>query len=179
MTSYPPLLVQQHTLIVTSTNKGWTCHRSTVNIVLPILEISFHCWAAPPALTELFSQSQTWHSKESCLCHQWQYLTTQKAVHDVTPILQFRFMWPIVCRKQCFWLRKSACICTGTESTAAVPRYVLLAQFIWQKQRGCDGGCGDRSIAFYMSFLNCWVLCTKTWSLSHFPAVKPGWQLTK
>lgn len=130
--------------VITSPNKGWTYHKSTINIVHPILEISSHCWATPPAFAELFSQSQTWHSKGSCLCHQWQYLTTQIVVPDVTPALQSCFMWPIVCRKQRFWLRKSACICAATESTAAVPRYVLLARFVLQKWRGSDGGCGDR-----------------------------------
>lgn len=129
-------------LVIISPNKGWTYHKYTVNIVLPILEISFQCWAAPPAFAELFSQSQTWRSKGSCLCHQWQYLTTQKVMPDVTPTLQSHFMCPIVCRKRRFWLRKSACICAAPESTAAVPRYIHLAKmerlwwWVWWQVRG-------------------------------------------
>ena len=140
-------------LVIISPNKCWTYHKSTINVVLPTLEISFRCWAAPPVFAELLSQSQTWRSNGSCLCHQWQYLTTQKVVPDVTPTLQSHFTWPIVCRKQRFWLRKSACIRAATESTAAMPRYVLLAAFVLQKWRGSGDGCGDRSVAFYMSFL--------------------------
>ena len=100
---------------------------------------------------------------------------------DVTPTLLSRFTWPIVCRKRRFWLRKSACISAATESTAAVPRYVLLAEFILQKWRGADGGCGDRSVVFYRSFfLSCCVLQRQKHDPSLlFPAVKHGWQLTK
>lgn len=88
-------------------------------------------------------------------------------------------MWPTVYRRQCFWLRKRVCICTATESPPAGPRDMLLAQFILQKWRDSDGGCGDRSMISYVRFfLSCWILqrqkCDPT---SLFHAVKPGWQL--
>lgn len=71
---------------------------------------------------------------------------------DVTPNFAVSFYVAHCVQETTLWLRKSACVCAAAESTAAVPRYGLLAQFVLQKWRGSDGECGDGSVVFYMSF---------------------------
>lgn len=167
-------------LVIASPNKGWTYHKSTINIVLPILEISFCCWAAPPGFAELFSRSQARRSTGSRLCHQWQYLTIRKVMPDVTPTLQ-----PISCVPLCAGNNASV---SGSLHASALPLKALLRA---QIRASCSVRlakmerhwwwvwwqfCG----ILYELFLSCCVLQRQKHDPSPlFPAAKQGWQLTK
>lgn len=117
-------------LVITSPNKDWSCHKSTINVLLPILKISFLCWTAPPMFAELSSQSQTRHSEGSCLCHQWQYLTLQRVVPDVTLTLLSIF-FVVCCVQETTLLAQEVSVHLNCHwSTTAVPRHMLPAQLL-------------------------------------------------